>query len=189
MEGARRTATQAGGLAPHEDALEHFARTHLDQRVTLAAIETLARGDPSRDRAEVARLSRETSRELELHLRDEEEDLFPLLRRRAGSDLSLEDMLARLSSEHARLAEVSGPVTEALHRLARSGGAPSAAERAAMLDFVAAKRRHVMFENAIVLPVARLWLTRKDRADLAARIAARHECARSAGGTEGARRG
>ena len=98
-------------------------------------------------------------------------------------------MLARLTSEHARLAEVSGPVTEALRRLAQTGAAPGAAERAAMLDYVAAKRRHVMFENAIVLPVARLWLTREDRADLAARIVARHESARAAGEAEGASRG
>jgi hypothetical protein len=40
------------------------------------------------------------------------------------------------------------------------------------------------FENAIVLPVARLWLTREDREDLAARIAARHGAARTAGGAE-----
>jgi iron-sulfur cluster repair protein YtfE (RIC family) len=184
MGSARRSGPEGGAPGPGADPLEQFAQTHHAHRETLAAIEAMAQPGAAPDSVEAGHLANEISETLRLHLRDEGEDLFPLLRLRAGADRSLEDILARLSAEHVRIAALSEAVTATLRRLARRGAAPSAAERVAMRDYVAAKRRHMSFENAIVLPVARLWLTREDREDLAARIAARHGAARAAGRAE-----
>ncbi|MEQ9124879.1 MAG: hemerythrin domain-containing protein, partial [Alphaproteobacteria bacterium] len=107
------------------------------------------------------------------HAMDEEDDLFPLLRRRAQPEDDLEATLSRLDGDHEhgrRLAEIVKPI---LATMARNGCA-SVGDRRGMLALLAGhERRHLIVENAIVLPLAAARLTPSDLRTLSLRMAAR----------------
>ena len=107
------------------------------------------------------------------HALDEEDDLFPLLRRRALPEDDLEATLIRLDGDHEHgrhLAETAKPI---LAEMARDGCA-SVGDRRAMLTRLAGhERRHLIVENAIILPLAAARLTPSDLRTLALRMAAR----------------
>jgi hemerythrin-like domain-containing protein len=113
--------------------------------------------------------------DMPLHVLDEEEDLFPLLRRRATPDDDLEHVLGVLSGQHRSDRERIESLLAQLIKAQKDRKAPSrdAALRASILDFVAHERRHVALENAVVLPIARLRLQAADLEALSARLAAR----------------
>jgi len=113
--------------------------------------------------------------DMPLHILDEEEDLFPLLRRRATPDDDLEHVLGVLSSEHKTDRERTTDLLAGLLKAQKDRKAPSreANLRLLMTQFVAHERRHVALENAIVLPIARLRLQPSDLEALSARLAAR----------------
>ena len=107
------------------------------------------------------------------HHRDEDEDLFPLLRARAAALGRIEVAAAidELEREHATLA--------AQWRRLREGLSAIAAQRHARLDageagrFAWLYRRHMDCETQLVLPFARETLGTQERAELGARMAAR----------------
>jgi iron-sulfur cluster repair protein YtfE (RIC family) len=113
--------------------------------------------------------------ELALHVLDEEEDLFPLMRTRARPEDDLEKVLGRLSGEHAkdltRAAAVRHHLEYCLRQkvpISRNNG-----RRRALESFAIQERGHLALENAVVLPIARLRLTERDLLDLSSRLAAR----------------
>lgn len=106
-----------------------------------------------------------------LHVLDEEEDLFPLLRRRLPADEHLADVLDQLTAEHARDRDVAHSVVESLQKASKEQ-APE--PLVAMLqEFAASERRHMIVENAIVMPLARASLTADDLATLGRNMVAR----------------
>lgn len=114
-------------------------------------------------------------RDMPLHILDEEEDLFPLLRRRAQADDDLEYVLGVLSSEHEADGDRVAKVLAGLVKAQKNRKAPSLdhALRTLLLEFVSHERRHIALENAVVLPFARLRLQASDLKALSARFAAR----------------
>ena len=108
------------------------------------------------------------------HQRDEDEDLFPLLRARAAALGRIEVAAAidELEREHATVGAQWGRLREALTAVAalREGAGIDAgeAERFAWLH-----RRHMDREAQLVLPFAREALGAEERAELGARMAAR----------------
>jgi iron-sulfur cluster repair protein YtfE (RIC family) len=113
--------------------------------------------------------------ELARHIIDEEEDLFPLLRRRALPDDAIDEVLRRLSAEHRADADHAHQVRDQLEVCLKARKAPSqvaGAERA-MHDFASQELRHLALENAVVLPIARLRLTPPDLKRLSRRLAER----------------
>lgn len=113
--------------------------------------------------------------DLALHIIDEEEDLFPLLRRRALPEDEIEDVLGRLSAEHkadsVRAQSVRDHLEACLARQAAPGLVPEA--RKALQDFASQELRHLALENAVVLPIARLRLSEADIRAMGRRLAAR----------------
>ena len=104
-----------------------------------------------------------------LHVLDEEEDLFPLLRRRVNDDGQLEHLLGKLSSEHIRDRERARLILIGLN-----DGAPFSIEFLEMLrDFSGSERRHLIVENAIIIPLARACLSETDLVMIGVRMAAR----------------
>lgn len=152
------------------DGVEMIAAAHLEHRQLLLDLDALV-AQHCPDAAAVARLARGLPDVVTLHRIDEEEDLLPLLRRRAGRDDELPATLARLSREHAALGATAEVAGAALDRLA--GGLAGPVDRAALSVFADVTRRHVLFENAVVLPLARVRLKPADRRALAERMAAR----------------
>ena len=113
--------------------------------------------------------------DLPLHIIDEEQDLFPLLRRRALPEDDVENVLGLLSAEHKadalQAAEVRRLLEDSLDRQAAPGMDP--ASRKALQAFSSQELRHLALENAVVLPIARLRLTTKDLGGMSRRLAAR----------------
>lgn len=126
------------------------------------------------DSAELAAVRDYLVQNLPLHVADEEEDLFPLLRRRCPKGDDVEEVFELLCREHevdqALLRELAGNLDALL-----AGRAFSDLARFMMnaFAFSETQRRHLAWENAVILPRARRHLSEDDKAALGRRMAAR----------------
>lgn len=118
--------------------------------------------------------------ELALHVLDEEEDLFPLMRARAQPEDDLDAVLGRLSAEHAKDLTRAAAVRHHLEICLRQRAPISRnnVRRRALESFAIQERGHLALENAVVLPIARLRLTERDLVELSNRLATRRGVAR-----------
>lgn len=112
--------------------------------------------------------------DMTLHVMDEEEDLFPVLRRRLKPGDDVARIIGLLSGEHAADKVLTDEIIQSLKQLLGGGRRclPEAL-RNALLAFADRQRRHVTVENAIMLPLARLRLSKQDLERVASRMAAR----------------
>ncbi len=127
------------------------------------------------DRAQIAAsLLGYLETDLPIHLADEEEDLFPLLERRAPSNERLASILELLVSEHRDDIEYGRGLLEPLRAIA-VGKQPADATLLAhyMRAFRMLLQRHQAMENNFVLPAAKQYLSADDKAELGRRMAAR----------------
>lgn len=101
--------------------------------------------------------------ELNLHIADEEMDLFPRLRARALPEDHFPDLLRLLSKEHERDRALSETVRNRLARIVQGDpqGNPEPFRRAAV-TLAASHLSHLNWENAVILPLARKRLTPDD---------------------------
>lgn len=171
-EERRRAATGGPLLRPISCPLGHIAEEHWRQRAMLTALEALARSAEA-DRASAGAILTQLREELPIHMLDEDEDLLPLLRRRAEPEDEVERFISRLGADHAACAARITAVQDALAALSTRGAPLDDAARALILEHAQAERRHLIFENAVVLPLARARLTANDKRTLALRMAAR----------------
>lgn len=155
--------------------LDFIVADHHRLRSLCQILENLAGTQPQGDVPTEAIL-RCIEHDLPIHVIDEEEDLFPLLRRRASLEDGVERVLGLLSREHVEDDQLAGIIIRGLRggQGADDPGRGDADEfRAALHSFARRQRRHIAVENAIVIPLAELRLTAKDREGLARRMAAR----------------
>lgn len=136
--------------------LDFIREDHMRERAICAAIDDLAVA-PITAPELADRVSEFLSRELPLHLADEEEDLFPLLRRRCAREDEIDRVLRRLDTEHRHAATGTQGVLNILARLP-AGAVLSRCERAYLFNYASQVRLHLILENAIVLPLARARL-------------------------------
>lgn len=148
---------------------EHYRQRQLCQAIDEAA--SLAHA-PASLLAEIVSFLRH---DLPLHVIDEEEDLFPLLRRRCLAEDDIKRVLGLLSSDHHAEVASAARLADRLEVVLESGGAPSQTVDLvrSMHNFTQRERRHIALENAVVLPIARLRLTSRDLTGLSRRLAAR----------------
>ncbi len=154
------------------DPVDLITDDHWRQRAMLADLADYAQveePDPERAAALLLWLNAEVS----VHALDEDDDLLPLLRRRAEPDDDIEAIIGRLQLEHARARARAELVRQALEGVASDGAALDEPDRALIRDHVAQELRHLIFENAVILPLARARLSPSDRRSLALRMAAR----------------
>ena len=113
--------------------------------------------------------------DLPVHIIDEEDDLFPLLRRRCEPDDQIEKVLGVLSGEHASDMHDAAAVCELVGRaISEKRGLAVFSETADVVPpFCQSQQRHIAVENAVVLPIVRLRLTSDDLNSLGRRLAAR----------------
>ena len=147
-----------------QQPLDYISADHSRQRLVCAALMRFAeagRVDCDDAKAAVTFLSRD----LRLHHRDEDEDLFPKLRKRAHANDKLDDLLSGLSQDHIQSMADVETITRVLAGEARAGQIKIAtAERDVMLDFAKRERGHLAIENGIVMVIARKRLKGVDRA-------------------------
>lgn len=97
----------------------------------------------------------------------EERVLFPMLRRRANADPGLQNVLRQLEEEHDCDETFAEEIAEELDYAAANGAPGNADMLGYMLrGFFTCQRRHIEWENATVIPLARRVLTVSDLSEL-----------------------
>ncbi len=105
--------------------------------------------------------------DLPLHHRDEEEGLFPLLRARATKEDGVTGMLGQLSREHSIDESSADELVDFLQALSKGRRADNPNMFGYMLrGFFESYRRHIQWENKVILPMSRRLLTDEDLASL-----------------------
>ncbi|TRW96537.1 hypothetical protein FNJ84_10615 [Paracoccus sp. M683] len=178
--------TALDDLAPTDlrllaDPLEFIKVDHIHMRAVCIAMEQVAASD-SPDPQVVAALVGFLDRELALLIVDEDVDLHDLLLARCLPEDEIEPTLDRVEAEHQALSDMIPDMLAMFTSLHAAQRAASPDEAALIQRFSALLRRHVMIENAVVLPFARARLDQDDLALLRDSMAARR-------GANGARAG
>ena len=155
--------------------IEFLFDEHDRQRIMCATLERLADDCTSGEAQDDAQFVLSyLEHDLPLHIADEEEDLFPILKRCCEEDDELDYVLALLSEEHEVDEDYYLDLLEPL-RVIASGMEP--VDRDAFAHnaraFAIFQRRHLGWENGTVLPLARKRLSPDDLAELGRRMAAR----------------
>jgi hemerythrin-like domain-containing protein len=135
----------------------------------------LAEDPGAEDAAEIsAQILDYIENELPMHVADEEEDLFPLLKQASPTDERLMSVLELLRVEHQDDVEYGRTLREPL-RLISAGLPPADGAMFAQYarTFSMLQRRHQALENNVVLPAAFENLTPADKAELGRKMAAR----------------
>ncbi|GFE63266.1 hemerythrin domain-containing protein [Litoreibacter roseus] len=151
--------------------LEFIHEDNLREREICVMFDAIAQGDASGD--VVTAVLNYLTCELPLHLKDEEEDLFPLLKRRCEPEDEIEKVIATLLSAHARADRHTSEIAALLADLRETSRSPNHKERGALVKFALRARKHVSLENAVILPFARLRLTESDLETLYIRMCQR----------------
>jgi hemerythrin-like domain-containing protein len=172
-----RQVRRGGGLSPTDPALlatplEFLCEDHMRERQVCSVIDGLATSvsfDPSAAR----HVLRFVNEELNLHMRDDAEDLFPLLARRCTAEDGIGLAIARIRTDLDEAARLLPGLRAVLARCLDTGSGPAAEDRALLIRFAGHVRRHLAAENAILLPIARARLTRRDLQRLSSRMRTR----------------
>jgi hemerythrin-like domain-containing protein len=150
------------------NALDIIAHEHELQSQLCSMLETVADTLPDNVDATLCRQILDMLRfEIPLHHRDEELGLFPLLEKRATASDNIHDVLGRLALEHATDESFASELTESLEVLSQGGKLPNPNMTGYMLrGFFESYRRHIHWENAVVIPLARQRLNAIDLEEL-----------------------
>lgn len=159
---------------PSDDPLEQISHDHLRQREVCAVLDRLAAMDRP-DPEMAAGILPHFDTLLERHVHDEDDDLFPLLRRRSDPEDDINDTLDRLIRKHEVSLKLAARVRGILQAMVDTDTVPDTDEMAALKNFAVYERRHLIVENAIVLPLARARLTAGDLAALRSSMAQRRK--------------
>lgn len=156
--------------------LDYVLADHLRQRVLCVLCDQIADavdngGAPDQELA--AEVVTYLTRDLVVHVIDEEQDLFPLIRRRAKLEDRIEPTLAQLSGEHATDESLAESIADGLAAFLESGTGPPADLSEKLRRFAHSQRHHLALENATVMPLAKRCLKPRDLRDLSGRMAAR----------------
>lgn len=116
--------------------------------------------------------------DLPRHIADEEEDLFPLMRRRAAAGDDIKQIFELLHQEHQADCRLNEELCGHVECLV-SGHAfvDPARFMICAFTFAETQRRHLAWENAVVLTRARKCLDKTDQAELGRRMAKRRSIA------------
>jgi hemerythrin-like domain-containing protein len=150
--------------------LDIIDQAHLLQQELCDVLERIADGLPDDvDRGLCAQAAAQLKFDVPLHHRDEEEALFPQLRRRAWPSDCMDTILDRLAEEHGSDTENAAEIVEWLDHLADGKRLGNPNMVGYMLrGFFEGYRRHIHWENTLVMPVARRRLIEDDFAVIAA---------------------
>lgn len=140
--------------------LEFISEAHLRLRTMCTELDRLSWTETPEPDA-TASLIGYLLNELPLLLADEHENLVPYTLRRAEPEDEFPKFAKRLHNEHVRISDRLEVVTPALASLEPEEVIPESL-RIAMRDLANETRRHVILENAILLPLARARLSEAD---------------------------
>jgi len=161
------------GGTPERDPIQLIHSEHLMMREVLDAIDRLVL-EPSSHLSEAALEPYGYLRDEYLaHHLDEDEAMFPFLRQRAEPEDRIDEILDRLEADHDNGHGQIGRVLTILKAMVDNDKAPSGQDFETLRFFAASERRHLIVENAIVLPIARARLKKADLAEIYGKMLAR----------------
>lgn len=144
-----------------ENPIDFIAEDHMREREVCAMIDKLVSNVALED-AEICQMLTFLEEQLPPHLADEENDLFPLMLKRCAPEDEIERVIAKLQSDHVH-GIADAPAIAALIKANKPGDTPFSEMACAQLTkFATHARRHLILENAIILPIARARLTKDD---------------------------
>lgn len=143
---------------------ERIAAFHMGHMDVCDLLEEIADALPQRiDPGTCQSAAEKLGLEISVHRRDQEEGLFPLLRERALPSDEIEPWLRQLCSEHIADEGNAMEIAEMLPHLAADGPMGNADACGYMLRaFFEGFRRHLCWEQHLILPLARARLTADD---------------------------
>jgi hemerythrin-like domain-containing protein len=111
----------------------------------------------------VAQAAASAMSDLHRHHKHEEKGLFPLLQKRAKPQDNIEQIISHLEKEHAADESLADDLLENLETLAVGNKSENPNMLGYMLrGFFESYRRHISWENTVLLPLARERLTKDD---------------------------
>lgn len=157
------------------EPIDYLYADHYRQRVVCRYLDEIAQDHQAARVPEIAALVLDyLVRDLPQHIADEEQDLFPRLRACCTPEDEVQRILMLLSEEHARDQEVVLALPAGLRSLieGRPVADPEVFVQAAS-TFAECQRRHLAWEEGVILPLARKRLQPDDLAGLGRSMAAR----------------
>lgn len=144
-----------------DNPLNFIAEDHMREREICAIIDRLVVQEPP-DKDDCGQVITFLSKQLPQHLADEEIDLFPMMLKRCEPEDEIHKIIDRLLHDHEHAFTDTPHIIMILEDedVLRDGLSEEA--RAQMTAFATHARRHMIMENAIILPIARARLTKKD---------------------------
>lgn len=142
--------------------LEYMLADHGRHRVVVVALQHFAE-DRSSSRADADMVAAFLTQDLPLHFEDEDDDLFPAVRRRALPEDDLGAVLARLTDDHRRTQPQIDEIVAALCRNpAHDPVRFKAPDCQLMQSYAASESRHLAIENSVVIAIAKIRLSSAD---------------------------
>ena len=146
------------------EPIDYLSADHFRQKVVCKLLDDIAFDPAGPEAVRLATIVLAyVEQELPKHIADEEEDLFPLLQQRCLAADNAGRLLSVLSEEHRQDSALCEEAREGLRALA-DGQEPSrgAAFVRAAAAFAETQRRHLAWEDDVLLPLARARLTAAD---------------------------
>jgi len=159
------------------DPIDFILKEHDRQLEVCALLERLLDALDTEPRAQWAeRVFVYLTEDLPIHIEDEEQDLFPALASRKGEEAEFLTILDQLILEHESDRGLVEPLLDGLRDMAE-GRVLADPNRFYMYarTFTEAMRRHLNWENRIVLPLANKILSEEEKAELANRFSDRRQ--------------
>ena len=155
--------------------LDLIKTEHVRQKSLCDWLDALSAGAPAPGGpARVAGALVYLAEDLVWHTADEEEDLFPMLRGRCVPSDGVDPVLAQLAREHALDRDLAGYLVADLDVWAKAPVQPPPLRLVINAQgFAETQRRHLGWENSLILPLARTRLTPSDLESLGCGMAAR----------------
>lgn len=152
-------------LAHCDNPLEFLAEEHFRERSICALIDAAAAA-ASPDKAAIRQVLDFLSGTLPAHVHAELAHFFPLLQARCPAEDDITPVIDAVIAEHDHTMSGLPELERTLRRRLADGLACTEAERLMLRDFAAHVRRHVVVENAILMPIARARLSKADLSSL-----------------------
>lgn len=137
---------------------------HLLQKKLCGFLEQIADGLPYMVNPELCKYCLLVlQRELPIHIKDEELGLFPILEKRAKPSDNVSQILSCLAMEHATDESFASELEESLDLLSQKQVVPNPNMTGYMLRcFFECYKRHLTWEDVVVLPLARRLFNQDD---------------------------
>lgn len=160
----RSSSTARGETTPSnplENPLDFIGEDHMREREVCALIDKLVSALPLAAGERQMIVSFLTD-QLPQHLADEEIDLFPLMLKRCDAEEDIRSVIDKLKSDHCHAIADASEIATLIEANGQGAAVFSEASRAKLVTFAKHARRHLIVENAIILPIARARLTKED---------------------------